>query len=102
MSAKDEGVVALVSMAVENGGGSKLLVLHRIIHQQSLRGKCLDMCEVLKPVISTVILSDLLDRITENSDNLLKRLEKMTYLIILPYVGLVVGKSFSAFLNFDQ
>ncbi|GFR25913.1 general transcription factor II-I repeat domain-containing protein 2 [Trichonephila clavata] len=49
MSGKDKGVVALVSKAVENDGGSKPLVLHSIIHQQSL-----DMSEVLKPVISTV------------------------------------------------
>ncbi|UYV69078.1 EPM2AIP1 [Cordylochernes scorpioides] len=48
------GVVALVSKAVENDGGSKPLVLHCIIHQQSLCGKCLDMSDVLKPVISTV------------------------------------------------
>ncbi|GFQ93767.1 general transcription factor II-I repeat domain-containing protein 2B [Trichonephila clavata] len=54
MSGKDKGVVALVSKAVENDGGSKPLVLHYIIHQQSLCGKCLDMSEVLKPVISTV------------------------------------------------
>lgn len=54
MSGKDKGVVALVSKAVENDGGSKPLVLHCIIHQQSLCGKCLDMSEVLKPVISTV------------------------------------------------
>ncbi|GFR29977.1 SCAN domain-containing protein 3 [Trichonephila clavata] len=54
MSGKDKGVVDLVSKAVENDGGSKLLVLHCIIHQQSLCGKCLDMSEVLKPVISTV------------------------------------------------
>nr|CAI5863037.1 unnamed protein product [Callosobruchus analis] len=40
--------------------------------------------------------------VTDNSDNRLKRLEKMTYLIILQCVGLVVGKSFSAFLNFEQ
>ncbi|GFR33622.1 general transcription factor II-I repeat domain-containing protein 2 [Trichonephila clavata] len=54
MRGKDKGVVALVSKAVENDGGSKPLVLHCIIHQQSLCGKCLDMSEVLKPVISTV------------------------------------------------
>ncbi|UYV68887.1 EPM2AIP1 [Cordylochernes scorpioides] len=48
------GVVALVSKAVENDGGSKPLVLHCIIHQQSLCEKCLDMSDVLKPVISTV------------------------------------------------
>ncbi|UYV79810.1 EPM2AIP1 [Cordylochernes scorpioides] len=48
------GVVALVSKAVENDGGSKPLVLHCIIHQQTLCGKCLDMSDVLKPVISTV------------------------------------------------
>ncbi|UYV62467.1 EPM2AIP1 [Cordylochernes scorpioides] len=54
MSGKDKGVVALVSKAVENDGGSKPLVLHCIIHQQSLCGKCLDMSDVLKPVISTV------------------------------------------------
>ncbi|GFR20216.1 proteinral transcription factor ii-i repeat domain-containing protein 2a [Trichonephila clavata] len=54
MSGKDKGVVALVSKAVENDGGSKPLVLHCIIHQQSLCGKCLDMSEVLKPVTSTV------------------------------------------------
>ncbi|CAL1278657.1 unnamed protein product [Larinioides sclopetarius] len=54
MSGKNKGVVALVSKAVENDGGSKPLVLHCIIHQQSLCGKCLDMSEVLKPVISTV------------------------------------------------
>ncbi|UYV63476.1 hypothetical protein LAZ67_2004175 [Cordylochernes scorpioides] len=36
MSGKDKGVVALVSKAVENDGGSKPLVLHCIIHQQSL------------------------------------------------------------------
>ena len=54
MSGKDKGLVALVSKAVENDGGSKPLVLHCIIHQQSLCGKCLDMSEVLKPVISTV------------------------------------------------
>ncbi|GFQ99871.1 proteinral transcription factor ii-i repeat domain-containing protein 2a [Trichonephila clavata] len=54
MSGKDKGVVALVSKAVENDCGSKPLVLHCIIHQQSLCGKCLDMSEVLKPVISTV------------------------------------------------
>ncbi|UYV63591.1 CUL1 [Cordylochernes scorpioides] len=54
MSGKDKGVVALVSKAVENDGGSKLLVLHCFIHQQSLCGKCLDMSDVLKPVISTV------------------------------------------------
>ncbi|GFR28120.1 general transcription factor II-I repeat domain-containing protein 2 [Trichonephila clavata] len=36
MSGKDKGVVALVSKAVENEGGSKPLVLHCIIHQQSL------------------------------------------------------------------
>ncbi|GFR24566.1 general transcription factor II-I repeat domain-containing protein 2 [Trichonephila clavata] len=52
MSGKDKGVVALVSKAVENDGGSKPLVLHCIIHQQSLCGKCLDMSEVLKPVIN--------------------------------------------------
>ncbi|GFQ71051.1 proteinral transcription factor ii-i repeat domain-containing protein 2a [Trichonephila clavata] len=33
MSGKDKGVVALVSKAVENDGGSKPLVLHCIIHQ---------------------------------------------------------------------
>ncbi|UYV81096.1 EPM2AIP1 [Cordylochernes scorpioides] len=54
MSGKDKGVVALVSKAVENDGGSKPLVLHCILHQQSLCGKCLDMSDVLKPVISTV------------------------------------------------
>ncbi|UYV61751.1 EPM2AIP1 [Cordylochernes scorpioides] len=54
MSGKDKGVVVLVSKAVENDGGSKPLVLHCIIHQQSLCGKCLDMSDVLKPVISTV------------------------------------------------
>ncbi|UYV84568.1 EPM2AIP1, partial [Cordylochernes scorpioides] len=54
MSGKDKGVVALVSKAVENDGGSKPLVFHCIIHQQSLCGKCLDMSDVLKPVISTV------------------------------------------------
>ncbi|CAL1295258.1 unnamed protein product [Larinioides sclopetarius] len=54
MSGKNKGVVALVSKAVENDGGSKPLALHCIIHQQSLCGKCLDMSEVLKPVISTV------------------------------------------------
>ncbi|UYV82063.1 EPM2AIP1 [Cordylochernes scorpioides] len=54
MSGKDKGVIALVSKAVENDGGSKPLVLHCIIHQQSLCGKCLDMSDVLKPVISTV------------------------------------------------
>ncbi|UYV77791.1 EPM2AIP1 [Cordylochernes scorpioides] len=54
MSGKDKGVVALVSKAVENDGGSKPLVLHCIIHHQSLCGKCLDMSDVLKPVISTV------------------------------------------------
>lgn len=43
MSGKDKGVVALVSKAVENDGGSKPLVLHCIIHQQSLCGKCLDI-----------------------------------------------------------
>ncbi|GJQ84956.1 putative EPM2A (laforin) interacting protein 1 [Trypoxylus dichotomus] len=46
---KNKGAVALVSKAVENGGP---LVLHCIIHQQSLCGKCLDMSEVLKPVMS--------------------------------------------------
>ncbi|GFS55224.1 general transcription factor II-I repeat domain-containing protein 2 [Trichonephila inaurata madagascariensis] len=54
MCGKNKGVVALVSKAVENDGGSKPLVLHCIIHQQSLCGKCLDMSEVLKPVISVV------------------------------------------------
>ncbi|XP_050500946.1 general transcription factor II-I repeat domain-containing protein 2B-like [Diabrotica virgifera virgifera] len=54
MSGKDKAVVALVSKAVENDGGSKPLALHCIIHQQSLCGKCLDMSDVLKPVISTV------------------------------------------------
>ncbi|UYV72933.1 EPM2AIP1 [Cordylochernes scorpioides] len=54
LSGKDKGVVALVSKAVENDGGSKPLVLHCIIHQQSLCRKCLDMSDVLKPVISTV------------------------------------------------
>ncbi|XP_042913870.1 protein FAM200A-like [Parasteatoda tepidariorum] len=54
MSGEDKGVVALVSKAVENDCGSKPLVLHCIIHQQSLCGKCFDMSEVLKPVISTV------------------------------------------------
>ncbi|GFQ97879.1 general transcription factor II-I repeat domain-containing protein 2 [Trichonephila clavata] len=54
MRGKDKGVVALVSKAAENDGGSKPLVLHCIIHQQSLCRKCLDMSEVLKPVISTV------------------------------------------------
>ncbi|XP_057662939.1 general transcription factor II-I repeat domain-containing protein 2-like [Diorhabda carinulata] len=54
MSGKDKGVVALVSKAVENDGGSKPLVLHCIIHQQFLCGKCLHMSEVLKPVISIV------------------------------------------------
>ncbi|XP_042897913.1 general transcription factor II-I repeat domain-containing protein 2-like [Parasteatoda tepidariorum] len=54
MSGKDKGVVALVSKAVENDGGSKPLVLYCIIHQQSLCGKCFDMSDVLKPVISTV------------------------------------------------
>ncbi|CAH1107975.1 unnamed protein product [Psylliodes chrysocephalus] len=51
MCGKNKGVVALVSKAVENVGGSNPLVLHCIIHQQSLCGKCLDMSEVLKPVI---------------------------------------------------
>ncbi|GFY78101.1 uncharacterized protein TNIN_9991 [Trichonephila inaurata madagascariensis] len=50
MCGKNKGVVALVSKAVENDGGSKPLVLHCIIHQQSLCGKCLDMSEVLKPL----------------------------------------------------
>nr|CAI5833565.1 unnamed protein product [Callosobruchus analis] len=45
MSGKDKGVVALVSKAAENDGGSKPFVLHCIIHQQSLCGKCLDMSE---------------------------------------------------------
>ncbi|XP_074026327.1 general transcription factor II-I repeat domain-containing protein 2-like [Leptinotarsa decemlineata] len=54
MNGKNKGVVALVSKAVENDGGSKPLVLHCIIHQQFLCGKCLDMSEVLKPVISVV------------------------------------------------
>ena len=53
-SGKDKGVLALVSKAVENGGGSKPLVSHCILHQQSLCGKYLDLSEVLKPVISTV------------------------------------------------
>ncbi|XP_056636851.1 general transcription factor II-I repeat domain-containing protein 2-like [Diorhabda sublineata] len=56
MSGKDKGVVALISKVVENDGGSKPLVLHCIIHQQSLCGKFSDMSEVLKPVISTVNL----------------------------------------------
>nr|CAI5869369.1 unnamed protein product [Callosobruchus analis] len=62
MSGKDKGVAALVSKAVENDGGSKPLVLHCINHQQSLCGKCLDISEVLKPVMSyqLLILSDLL------------------------------------------
>ncbi|CAH1114459.1 unnamed protein product [Psylliodes chrysocephalus] len=33
-------VVALVAKAVENDGGSKTLVLHYIIHQESFCGKC--------------------------------------------------------------
>ena len=33
MCGKNKGVVALVSEAVENNGGSKSLVLHCIIHQ---------------------------------------------------------------------
>ncbi|GFY78348.1 general transcription factor II-I repeat domain-containing protein 2 [Trichonephila inaurata madagascariensis] len=36
MCGKNKGVVAFVSKAVENDGGSKPLVLHCIIHQQSL------------------------------------------------------------------
>jgi hypothetical protein len=40
MCGKNKGVVALVSKAVENDVGSKPLVLHCIIHQQSLCGNC--------------------------------------------------------------
>ncbi|KAL7645539.1 UNVERIFIED_CONTAM: hypothetical protein RMT77_003925 [Armadillidium vulgare] len=54
MCEKNKGVVAVVSKAVENDCGSKLLILHCIIHQQSLCGKCLDMSEVLKPVMLAV------------------------------------------------
>ncbi|GFQ66639.1 general transcription factor II-I repeat domain-containing protein 2 [Trichonephila clavata] len=85
MSGKDKGVVSFVSKAVEIDGGSKPLVLHCIIHQQSLCGKCLDMSEVLKPVISTVNFIRSFGLNHRQSDNLLKRLEKMTYLIILPH-----------------
>ncbi|KAK4877398.1 hypothetical protein RN001_009904 [Aquatica leii] len=45
-------VVALVSKAVENDGGSKPLIVHCIIHQQC--AKCLVMSEVLKSIISVV------------------------------------------------
>ena len=54
MCGKNRGVVALVSETIENIGGSKPLVFHCIIHQQSLCGKCLDMSEVVKPVVSVV------------------------------------------------
>ncbi|GFY73356.1 general transcription factor II-I repeat domain-containing protein 2 [Trichonephila inaurata madagascariensis] len=54
MCGKNKGVVTLVSKAVENVGGSKPIVLHCIIHQQSLCGKCLDMSQVLRPVISVL------------------------------------------------
>nr|CAI5823398.1 unnamed protein product [Callosobruchus analis] len=67
------------------------------ITEYSLCGKCLDMSEVLKPVISTVNFIRSFGLNHRQSDNLLKRLEKMTYLIILPYSGLVAGKSFSVF-----
>ncbi|UYV79034.1 EPM2AIP1 [Cordylochernes scorpioides] len=101
MSGKDKGVVALVSKAVENDGGSKPLVLHCIIHQQSLCGKCLDMSDVLKPVISTV---NFIRSFGLNHRQFRQFIAEIgeTDLIILPYAGLVVGKSFSAFLNFEQ
>jgi hypothetical protein len=54
MCGKNKGVVALVSKTVENDSGSKPLMVYCIIHQQSLCAKCLDMSEVLKPVISAV------------------------------------------------
>lgn len=55
----NKGVVARVSkyVAVENDGGSKSLVLHCIIHQQSLYGTWLDMSEVLKPAFSVINFS---------------------------------------------
>lgn len=52
MCGKNKEVVALVSKTVEIDGGLKPLVLHYIIHQQSLCRKCFDMSEVLKQVIS--------------------------------------------------
>ncbi|UYV82126.1 EPM2AIP1 [Cordylochernes scorpioides] len=102
MSGKDKGVVALVSKAVENDGGSKPLVLHCIIHQQSLCGKCLDISDVLKPVISTVNFIRSFGLNHQQFRQFIAEIEKQTYLIILPYAGLVVGKSFNAFLNFEH
>lgn len=46
MCGKNKGVVAVVSKALENDGGSKLLTVHCIIYQQSLSGRFLDMSEV--------------------------------------------------------
>ncbi|GFY54035.1 general transcription factor II-I repeat domain-containing protein 2 [Trichonephila inaurata madagascariensis] len=81
----------------------KPLVLHCIIPQQSLCGKCLDMSEVLKPVISVVNFirstgpnhRQFRGFIEEIGENDLPH-------IILPYAGLVAEKSLSAFLNFEQ
>ena len=102
MCDRNIGVVAFVSKAVENDGGSKPLVLHCIIHQQSLCGKCLDMSEVVKPVISVVNFirstglnhrqfREFIEEIREND---------------LPYHTAVRWlsweKYFSAFLNFEQ
>lgn len=54
MCGKNKGVVGFILKAVENDGGSKPLIVHCIIHQQSLCGKCLDMSEILKPVMQVV------------------------------------------------
>ncbi|GFS46095.1 general transcription factor II-I repeat domain-containing protein 2 [Trichonephila inaurata madagascariensis] len=102
MCGKNKGLVAFVSKAVENDGGSKPLVLHCIIHQQSLCGKCLDMSEVLKPVISVVNFIRSTGLNHRQFREFIEELEKMTYHIILPYAGLVAEKSLSAFLNFEQ
>lgn len=51
---KNKGVFSIVSKAVENDGGSRPLIVRCIIHQQSFCTECLDMSEVLKPVVSSV------------------------------------------------
>ena len=102
MGGKDKGVVAHVSKAVENDGGSKPLVLHCIIHQQSLCGKCLDMSEVLTPVISTAnfIRSSGLNHLQYRE--FIEEIGENDLYYHTAVRWLSCGEVFSAFLNFEQ
>lgn len=71
MCVKNKRVLTFVSKAVENDSGSRPLVLHCKVHQQSLYVKYLDISAVLKPVISVVSFRDPIGWITNNSTSLL-------------------------------